>query len=115
MGPYEESIRDTLSNIATKDILKDAVEKILESHCNIYALWAMANMMMTQAEADKAANARQTPKFQYLQGRESAFREIFEKVAFDGLSVADGTLRQAQLNEAISFWKERVEKVITRS
>jgi len=112
MGAYEEKVRQVLSEICSEELLDSPVEKILEEHCNVYALWAMSQVMAAQEDAAQASSARDTTKFQIHQGRIAAYQALFEKVAFDGLSVADGTLTQNELTEAIAFWKLRVEDVL---
>jgi hypothetical protein len=109
MGAYEEGVRKVLSEICSDELLDDSVEKVLEEHCNVYALWAMSQVMSAQEDAAQASSARDTTKFQIHQGRIAAYQALFEKVAFDGLSVADGTLTVKELTEAIAFWKKRVE------
>lgn len=113
MGAYEERVRKVLSEICgIGELLESSVETILEEHCNVYALWAMSQVMSAQEDAAQASQARDNTNFQIHQGRIAAYQALFEKVAFDGLSIADGTLTEKELTEARAFWKTRVDDVL---
>jgi hypothetical protein len=107
MGPLEEKLRETLGELAGSEILDDAVESVLSDHCEVYALWAMGRIMAAQKDAAEMAEKRVTTTFQFHQGRIAAYKEIFARVAFDGLSIEEETLTEEQLAVA-----ERVEELL---
>jgi len=112
MGAFEEKLREILAESCAGELLDITTEEILEAHCGVYALYTMNQLMGAQEDASEVAKARSADKFQFFQGKIKAYQELFVKVAFDGLSVEDGTLSEEALAEAMEFWKTKVEDFI---
>jgi hypothetical protein len=112
MGPLETKLRQTLGEVADNELLDELVEKVLGDHCEVYALWSMNQMIAAQGDASDMATKRVNTTFQFHQGRIAAYQDIFARVAFDGRSVEDGTLTNKELQTAIDFWREEVEKLL---
>jgi len=114
MGPFEEKLREVLGEVCSDELLTSTVEAVLEAHCSIYAQYAMSQVMIAQSDAADMARVRKSDKFAFAQGQIAAFQELFGKVAFDGLSVAEGTLSDQDLDEAQAFWRQKVEALLVQ-
>jgi len=112
MGPFEEKLREILSELCDNDLLTTLVENVLEAHCDVYALYTMSQLMGAETEAAATSKTRSIPKFKFEQGKIEAFQQLFLKVAFDGLSVEDGTLSDQDVTQAKAFWREKVRAFI---
>lgn len=108
MGAFEQEIRKIVGELADNELLDKTVEEILNAHCNIYALYAMSQLMSAQESVTEMAKKRKTDRFQFFQGKVESYQEFFVKVAFDGLSVEDGTMTQDMLENAKVFWQQKV-------
>jgi len=115
MGPLEERLRDILGEVCSDELLERTVEDILEAHCDVYALYAMSQLMASETKAAEMAKKRVPTTFQFYQGKIEAFQELFVKVAFDGLSLEEETLSDRDLAEAKKFWREKVEAFIAET
>lgn len=115
MGAFEEKLKEILGEVCSGELMEATVESILEAHCDVYALWAMSQLMGAEIKASEMAKKRVNTTFQHFQGKIQAFQELFGKVAFDGLSVEDGTLSDEALTEAKDFWRKKVKDFIAKT
>lgn len=112
MGPFEKKLREILSGVGDSEKVTTMVEEILEAHCDIYALYTMSQMMSAETEASAMSRKRSITDFRFNQGKIEAFQQLFIKVAFDGLSLEDGTLSDEDLAGGKDFWRKKVEAFI---
>lgn len=115
MGPLEEKIREIVGGFCESKLLDKTVEELLESHSNIYALFAMSQLMAAQESASEMAKKRDLKQFAHFQGKIEAYKELFVKVAFDGLSVEDGTVTDEMLQKARLYWQQQVHIFIQQA
>jgi len=109
MGPFEEKLREILGEVCSDELLATTVEAVLESHCSVYALYAMSELMAAEVKASEMAKKRVNTTFLFYQGKIQAFQELFLKVAFDE---GDGTVTDQDVTEAKAFWRAKVEAFI---
>lgn len=115
MGAFEERVREIIGELCDDELLDQTVEDVLEAHCEVFALYTMSQLMAAQDSASETAKKRVASTFQFYQGKIEAYRELFVKVAFDGLSVEDGTLSDEMYQKAVDFWRPKVEEFIKQT
>lgn len=115
IGAFQEKVAEVVGELCDNDLRDETVEKILEAHCEVFALYTMSQLMAAQESASDMAAARKNERFQFFRGKIQAYQELFLKVAFDGLSVEDGTLTDEMMQNATLFWEEKVGEFIAQA
>jgi len=112
MGIFEESVRDIMEELASGDLLEQSVDDLINAVADRFGLWAYGQMVAAREDANLKAKARDTNGFQHCQARAMAFKDVWQRIVFDGRSVEEETLTAAELAEGEVFWENRMREVL---
>lgn len=73
------------------------------------ALWAKRKEIESAKEMRQVGSKGDTRTYSYWDGKMIAFSQIWEKIVFDGRSVAAHTVHPEEYNKAALYWEGMVQ------